>query len=62
MDEVKPTKIQFLDFIRIRNSGVTNMFDIEKVCSLSCFGLTEDLCWYIMENFQELKKEYGVRC
>ena len=55
---MKPTKEQFKDYLRIRDSGVTNMFDITRICNLSVTGLTKDMCFYIMEHFSELIKEY----
>ena len=56
----KPTKEQFEDYVRIRNSGVTNMWDTRTVCDLSSTGLTMDNCVFIMHNFSELVKEYNV--
>ena len=56
----KPTKSQFEDYIRIRNSGVTNMFDVRTVCALSNTGLKREHCLYIMQNFMGIAKEYGV--
>lgn len=56
----KPTKGQFEDYVIIRNSGVTNMFDVRTVCNLSITGLTKEICLYIMSNFRELAEEYGV--
>lgn len=58
---MKPTKSQFMDYVRIRNSGVTNMFAISTVCRLSHTGLTEDICFYIMDNFEELAEEYNIK-
>lgn len=56
----KPTKEQFEDYVNIRDSGVTNMFDVRAVCALSDTGLTREHCLYIMTNFVDLAKEYGV--
>lgn len=56
----KPTKGQFEDYVKIRDSGVTNMFDVRTVCNMSITGLTEEICLYIMSNFMELAEEYGV--
>ena len=50
MTEVKPKKSQFMDYVRIRNSGVTNMFDIRTVCEYSHTGLTRENCFYIMRQ------------
>ena len=58
---MKPTKEQFEDYVAIRDSGVTNMFDVRMVCALSSTGLTRDICLYIMQHFAELAKEYEVQ-
>jgi hypothetical protein len=60
MTESKPTKEQFEDYVGIRDSGVTNMFDVTMVCALSDTGLTKDICLYIMKHFAELAEEYEV--
>ena len=57
---MKPTKIQFEDYIRIRDSGRTNMNNTRVVCALSRRGLKPAHCLYIMEHFKELCEEYGV--
>ena len=57
---MKPTKEQFEDYVGIRNSGMTNMLDINRVCELSDTDLTKQNCCYIMDNFEELAKEYNV--
>lgn len=56
----KPEKHQFEDYVAIRNSGLTNMFDVHTVCQLSVTGLTMEHCLYIMSNFRKLAEEYGV--
>lgn len=56
--EFKPTKEQFEDYVKIRNSGVTNMCDVNMVCALSDTGLVKDICLYIMYHFKELADEY----
>jgi len=56
----KPEKYQFEDYVAIRDSGMTNMFDVRTVCALSVTGLTPEHCLYIMSNFMELAKEYEV--
>ena len=60
MTEVKPSKEQFEDYVGIRDSGVTNMFDTTMVCALSDTGLTREICLYIMKHFAELADEYEV--
>ena len=57
---MKPAKEQFEDYVAIRDSGVTNMFDVRMVCALSDTGLTREICMYIMQHFAELAKEYEV--
>ena len=61
MNKDKPTKEQFKDYVRIQMSGITNMFAIRNVCEMSTTGLTTDICLYIMENYEKLMEEYGVR-
>ena len=58
---MKPKKSQFMDYVRIRNLGVTNMFDVKAVCEYSYTGLTEEICFYIMDHFNELAEEYKVK-
>ena len=57
---MKPTKEQFEDYVRIQYSGVTNMFDVRMVCALSETWLTREICMYIMSNYEDLRKEYGM--
>ena len=57
---MKPSRKQFVEYVMIRDSGVTNMFAVNVVCSLSSTGLTKEHCMYIMEHFSELADEYGV--
>ena len=61
MNKDKPTKEQFKDYVRIQKSGATNMWAIRAVCDLSHTGLTTDICLYIMDHYEELMEEYGVR-
>jgi len=51
------TKEQFEDYECIRESGVTNMFDIEMVLKLSQ-GLTRNQIFDIQKNYTQLKKQY----
>lgn len=55
---MKPTKEQFEDYVRIQESGVTNMFAVNVVCAYSRTNLTEDICLYIMNHYVELMEEY----
>ena len=56
----KPTRDQFAGYVNIRNSGITNMFDVRSITSISATGLDKGICLYIMEHFAELSEEYGV--
>ena len=52
--------ISILDYIKyedIRESGVTNMFDLRNVTALT--GLSKEQIMYIMKNFSELDKKYN---
>jgi hypothetical protein len=51
-------KQKFLDYERIRQSGVTNMFDVRTVCLCSFEDLTREDCLYIMKNYAELAEKY----
>ena len=51
------TEEKFNAYISIRNSGVTNMFDVNKVIKLSDGLLTREDCLDIMKNFQEYKEK-----
>lgn len=54
------TKEEFERYEEVRASGVTNMFDVKMVESLS--GLDKLKCLEIMRNYSTLMKEYpGVR-
>ena len=57
---MKPTKEQFEEYVSIRNSGVTNMFDIRFIESISTTGLNRHICLYIMQHFEDIAKEYDV--
>lgn len=60
---MKPTKVQFEEYVAIRDSGITNMFNVLFIVNISHTGLTEENCCYIMEkgHFVELADEYGVK-
>ena len=55
----KPTKRQFDDYRDIKGSGIVSMVRVSKVCELSETHLTPEICWYIVDHYEELKKEYG---
>ena len=47
---------KFLEYERIRESGITNMMFVSKVVELSDGVLTKDDCLDIMENYGEYKE------
>ena len=55
------TKEQFKTYLEIRDSGVTNMFDVRRVVELSEGILTKKDCLEIMANFMKLKYEYSKK-
>ena len=57
---MKPTREQFVEYVLIRDSGITNMFDINFITRVSNTGLSKRICIYIMQNFLDLAKEYNV--
>ena len=52
------TKAQFDDFIRVRDSGKTNMFDVATVAMLSD-DLEETEVRFILSNFDWLDKKFN---
>ena len=50
------TKEKFLAYVKVQESGVTNMFDVKYVCELS--GLDKEEVVNIMQNYAEYRKEY----
>ena len=52
----KITKEQFKAYVNVQMSGVTNMFDVRTVQSLS--GLEKEQILTIMTNYGELKDKY----
>ena len=53
---VEITKKQFEAYIDVQESGVTNMFDVRTVQSLS--GLNKEEIMEIMKNYGTLKDKY----
>jgi len=56
MDEI--TEDQFAAYVNVQHSGVTNMFDVRTVETLS--GLNKSEIMTIMSNYGELSKKYPV--
>ena len=51
------TKEKFESYLAVRDSGVTNMFDVRRVCELSGGGLAKEDCFDIMKNFGVYKEK-----
>ena len=52
----KITKEQFEAYVNVQMSGITNMFDVRMVQSLS--GLEKEQIMTIMQHYGELKDKY----
>ena len=50
------TKEQFEAYVDVQESGITNMFDVKMVQSLS--GLEKEQILTIMQHYGELKDKY----
>ena len=50
------TKEKFLAYVRVQNSGVIDMLDVETGTSLS--GLTKDEYWEIINNYSKYRTEF----
>jgi len=50
------TKDDFLDYEEVRQSGVTNMWNVNLVCELS--GLEDKQVMFIMKNYSKLKNQF----
>ena len=60
MTETEITEEQFQAYEYVRESGVTNMFDVRNVMTLS--GLDRETIIAVMKQYGELMKKYpGVR-
>ena len=57
MAKLEITKDQFEAYVRVQKSGVTNMFDLNNVKSLT--GLNKEQCLEIMSNYGELEEKYS---
>ena len=56
-ETVNVDMLDFVKFLDCRDSGVTNMFDITTVKSIT--GLSKEQIIYIMENYSELEEKYN---
>jgi len=55
---MKITKEQFIAYKKGQKSGVTNMWDVNKVVELS--GLKKEMIIEIMSRFNSLEEKYNV--
>ena len=56
-ETVNVDMLDFVKYLDVRDSGVTNMFDLRNVTALT--GLSKEQIMYIMNNFDELSKKYS---
>ena len=54
------TKEQMKCYEDIRQSGVTNMYDVTTVVALSEGVLDKEACFEIMKNYGELMKKHEI--
>lgn len=54
------TEQEFKTYVRVRDSGKTNMFDIPKVIQLSGGKLNKEKCTSIMCDFAQLSEKYLI--
>lgn len=53
------SKEKFLEYVRIKKSGKTNMFAVSSVVALSGGKLSREDCLDIMENYDKYEKSYS---
>ena len=49
--------LDFIKYLDCRDSGVTNMFDVTTVKTIT--GLSKEKIMYIIKNFDKLEKKYN---
>jgi len=55
------TEDQFMEYVSIQESGVTNMFNVRMVCELSFGSLDKEDCLYIMAEYGNLMSDWERR-
>ena len=55
-ETVNVDMLDFVKYLDVKDSGVTNMFDLRNVIALT--GLSKEKIMYIMKNYNELKDNY----
>ena len=56
-ETVNVDMLDFVKFLDCRDSGVTNMFDVTTVKSIT--GLSKEQIMYIIKNFDKLEEKYN---
>ena len=56
-ETVNVDMLDFVKYLDVRDSGVTNMFNLRNVTALT--GLSKEQIMYIMKNFSELEEKYN---
>ena len=56
-ETVNVDMLDFVKYLDVRDSGVTNMFDLRNVTAIT--GLSKEQIMYIMKNFSELEEKYN---
>ncbi len=56
-ETVNVDMLDFVKYLDVRDSGVTNMFDLRNVTALT--GLSKEQIMYIIKNFSELEEKYN---
>lgn len=54
-----PTKEQFQEYVKITDSGISNLFDGKYICDVSKTGLTTEICRHIAKHFTELSEKFS---
>ena len=50
---------KFKAYVKIQESGATNMFHVTRVVDLSNYVLNRADSFYIMDHYSELEEKYG---
>jgi len=53
------TNKKFNAYVAVQKSGITNMFDVDKVIGLSDEKLAKEDCLDIMKNYEKYEKEFS---
>jgi len=54
------TKDKFHSYLLVQKIGATNMFDVNKVISLSGEKLSKEDCFDIMKNYSKYEKKFNL--